>query len=113
VHCCEQTGVGNMLNEFVHTPLAHSVLMLLTTVQSEPKAALPEPEPEPEPGASTDGVLLLLQATDNANAKNKSLPIAKAYQRSRSARNLAQSIEQRLRDHRSTFAARMLKVVDE
>ncbi|HEX4451831.1 MAG TPA: hypothetical protein VH143_13230 [Kofleriaceae bacterium] len=60
--------------------------MSLTVVQSEPKAMLPEaepePEPEPEPGASTDGVLLLLQATDNVIAKRKALPISKSYQRS-------------------------------
>jgi hypothetical protein len=82
VHFCEHTGVGNMLNEFVHTPLAHSVLMSLTVVQSEPNAALPEPLPEPDPAASTDGVLLLLHATDNASENSKSLPITKSYQRS-------------------------------
>jgi hypothetical protein len=70
VHFCEHTGVGNMLNVFVHTPLAHSVLVSLTVVQSEPNAALPEPEPEPEPAASGDGVLLLLQATNNATKKS-------------------------------------------
>src|SRR5580698_6410661 len=81
-----------MLNEFVHTPLAHSVLISLTVVQSEPNAALPEPEPEPEPAASGDGVLLLLQPTDNANAKNKTLPISKSYQRSTRAQNASVTI---------------------
>jgi len=38
VHFCEHTGVGSMLIEFVHTPLAHSVDMSETTVQSDPNA---------------------------------------------------------------------------
>jgi hypothetical protein len=38
VHFCEHTGVGNMLNVFVHTWLAHSVLVSLTAVHAEPNA---------------------------------------------------------------------------
>ena len=75
VHFCEHTGVGNMLNELVHTPLAHSVLVSLTVVQSEPKAS-------PEPIIAASGVLVppLVQATatetDNAIATRKALRIS-------------------------------------
>jgi hypothetical protein len=84
VHFCEQTGVGNWLNVFVHTPLVHSVLVSLTVTQPEPKLALFEPEPDPEPALSTGGGLLpLLQATatatDNASAKKKALCISRSY----------------------------------
>jgi hypothetical protein len=80
VHFCEHTGVGNMLNEFVHTPLVHSVLVSLTVTQADPKAALFEPEPDPDPVLSTGGGLLpLLQATatatDSASAKTMALCI--------------------------------------
>jgi hypothetical protein len=47
-----------MLKLFVHTPLAHSVLMSLTVLQAEPKPSVPCP-----PGASGDGLLPLLHAT--------------------------------------------------
>ena len=40
VHCSEHTGVASMLTESVHTPLAHSVDVLDTTVHAEPKPAL-------------------------------------------------------------------------
>jgi hypothetical protein len=36
VHFCEQTGVGSMLNEFVHTPLVHSVDVSDTTLHVAP-----------------------------------------------------------------------------
>ena len=39
VHCTEHTGWPSMSNESVHTPLAHSVDMLLTTVQVAPNGA--------------------------------------------------------------------------
>ena len=58
MHFCEHTGVGSMLKLFVHTPLAHSVLMSLTVLQAEPKPSVPCP-----PGASGDGLLPLLHAT--------------------------------------------------
>jgi hypothetical protein len=41
VHFTEHTGVGNMLKVFVHTPLAHSVLVSETVLQSEPNATVP------------------------------------------------------------------------
>jgi hypothetical protein len=88
VHFCEHTGVGSWLIVFVHTPLAHSVLMSLTVVHDDPKPRPSfEPEPDPDPFASTDGVLLLLQATDNAIAKRKAFPISKSYQFERYAKN--------------------------
>ena len=48
VHFCEQTGPV-WLNEFVQTPLAHSVLPVsVTVVQVAPNApALPDPDPLP------------------------------------------------------------------
>jgi hypothetical protein len=41
VHFTEHTGVGSWLIVFVHTPLAHSVLMSETVLQAEPNAMLP------------------------------------------------------------------------
>ena len=80
VHFCEHTGVGNWLNVFVQMPLSHSVLVSLTVVQSEPKAALPWSLPDPDPGASccvlgasTVGELLLPQATTIELANRKAL----------------------------------------
>ncbi len=88
MHFCEQSGVGNWLNVFVHTPLAHSVLVSLTVVQSEPK-------PRPPLFASTAGGLLPLQATANtqatdiAIARRKALRILRSYQRSRSGSQIS------------------------
>jgi hypothetical protein len=94
VHFCEHTGVGNWLNVFVHTPLVHSVLVSLTVMQPEPKAALFEPEPEPDPALSTGGGLLpLLQATatatDKASTKTKALCISKSYRVPECVRHIA------------------------
>ena len=84
MHFCEHTGVGNMLNEFVHTWLVHSALVSLTVVQAEPKPSAPDPDPDPDPVLSTGGGLLpLLQATatatDTTSATTKALCILKSY----------------------------------
>jgi len=56
VHFCEQTGPV-WLNEFVQTPLVHSVLPVsVTVVHGAPKPWLfePEPDPDPEPDPEPD-----------------------------------------------------------
>src|SRR5580704_1044587 len=70
-----------MLNVFVHTPLMHSVLMLLTVLQAEPKPIVPWLA-----GASGVEPLPLLQAA-RTTEKRKALLISKSYQPSRSRRS--------------------------
>jgi hypothetical protein len=58
VHCSEHTGVLSMSIVLVHTPLLHSVDMLLTVVQGAPNV--------PAAGASAVGIVgaVLVQAAN-------------------------------------------------